>query len=158
MGEAQFGAPGTWSKGTRAVRDFLTGQVGLDIGRVVIMDGSGLSRYNAITPHHLLEALLWIKKHFCYASEFCASLPISGVDGTLYERMNDPSLKGKIRAKTGTMTGVSSLAGYIMTEEGNELVFSIMLNGFTKDDQNYKEQIEDRLCSLLVNSSRCQSR
>ena len=151
MGQVRFGAPGTWQKGSRAVREFLKNDVGIDIERIVIMDGSGLSRYNQLSPHHLIEALLWMKKQFACSSEFCASLPISGTDGTLIQRMCESHLKGKIRAKTGTMRGVSSLSGYITTSTGEELVFSILLNGFTKKNTEYKAQIEDRICAILVN-------
>jgi D-alanyl-D-alanine carboxypeptidase/D-alanyl-D-alanine-endopeptidase (penicillin-binding protein 4) len=153
MGQVRFGIPGTWKKGTRAVRDFLEKQVGLNTERIVIMDGSGMSRYNLISPHDLVSSLVWMKKQFGCASEFCASLPISGVDGSLAERMQDALLKGKIRAKPGTMTGISSLSGYATTQDGQELAFSIMLSGFTKKTEEYKTQIEDRICSVLVNSS-----
>jgi len=153
MGQVRYGAPGTWQKGTRAVRDFLEKQIGLNTERVVIMDGSGLSRYNLISPHDLVASLVWMKKQFACSSEFCASLPISGIDGTLMDRMQDPALKGKIRAKTGAMTGISSISGYATTQDGNELAFSIMLNGFTKSQEQYKTQIEDRICGVLVNHS-----
>lgn len=153
MGQMRFGAPGTWAKGTRAVRDFLVKEVGLDIERIVIRDGSGLSRYNQISPHHLVESLSWMKKQFACSSEFCASLPISGVDGGLCNRLQEPSVKGKIRAKTGMMTGISSLSGYATTRDGKDLAFSIMLNGFTKNEKEYKTQIEDKICALLANHS-----
>ncbi len=153
MGQVRFGGPGTWQKGTRAVRDFLVEQVGLDVERIVIMDGSGLSRYNLISPHHLVESLLWMKKQFSCSSEFCASLPISGIDGSLTDRMQDPSIKGKIRAKPGTMTGISSLSGYATTQDGDDLAFSIMLSGFTKSQEEYKAQIEDKICTVLVSHS-----
>lgn len=154
IGQVRFGRPGTWQKGSRAVRDFLIEQVGLDVERIVIMDGSGLSRYNQISPHHLVAALSWMKKQFGCASEFCASLPISGTDGTLYNRMQDASLKGKVRAKTGTMTGISTLSGYATTKEGEDLAFCIMLSGFTKKGEEYKEQIEDKICDVLVNHNK----
>lgn len=153
VGETKFGTPGTWTKGTRAVREFLSNQVGLDTDRVVIMDGSGLSRYNLISPHHLTEALLWMKKQFFCAAEFCASFPISGIDGTLWNRMDEPTLKGKIRAKTGMMTGVSSLSGYVTTHQGEELAFCILLSGFTNSQKDYKTKIEDKICASLVSVS-----
>jgi D-alanyl-D-alanine carboxypeptidase/D-alanyl-D-alanine-endopeptidase (penicillin-binding protein 4) len=149
IGQVHFGGQGSWQKGTRAVRDFLQQQVGLDVERIVIRDGSGLSRYNQIAPHHLIAALSYMKQQFACSAEFCASLPISGIDGSLSERMQD--VKGKIRAKPGTMTGISSLAGYATTKDGEDLAFTIMLNGFTKSEREYKTQIEDKICALLVN-------
>lgn len=150
IGEARFGAPGTWQKGSHAVRDFLTAQVGLDVERVVIMDGSGLSRYNLLSPHHFALALSWMKKQFGCSAEFCAALPIAGIDGTLAERMQEDWVKGKVRAKTGSMTGISTLSGYATLSSGEEAVFSIMLSGFTKEAKQYKAEIEDRICQLLV--------
>lgn len=153
IGQARYGSPGTWQKGTRAVRDFLVKEVGLNADRIIIRDGSGLSRYNQISPHDLVEALAWMKKQFSCASEFCASLPIAGVDGGLCNRMQETDLKGKIRAKTGVMTGISSLSGYATTQDGEDLAFSIMLSGFTKSERQYKTQIEDKICALIVNHS-----
>lgn len=148
MGEARYGAPGTWQKGSQAVREFLTQQVGLDTERVVIMDGSGLSRYNLVSPHHFVAALTWIKKQFACSAEFCAALPISGIDGSLAERMEN--VKGKVRAKPGGMTGISSLTGYATLPSGEEVAFSILLSGFTKKPKDYRSQIEDRICHLIV--------
>ena len=153
VGQVRFGTPGTWSKGTRAVRDFLTQQIGIDVERTVIMDGSGLSRYNLIAPYHIVQALQYMNKQFTCASEFCASLPISGVDGTLAMRMISPSIKGKVRAKTGSMTGVSTLCGYVTTKEGGVLAFSIMINGFTQKQEAFKAQLEDEICTLLADYS-----
>jgi serine-type D-Ala-D-Ala carboxypeptidase/endopeptidase (penicillin-binding protein 4) len=152
IGETRFGAPGTWQKGSHAMRDFLSVQVGLDIERVIIMDGSGLSRYNLLSPHHFALALAWMKKQFGCSAEFCAALPIAGIDGTLAERMQEASVKGKVRAKTGGMTGISTLSGYATLSSGEEAVFSIMLSGFTKENQQYKAEIEDRICQLLVSN------
>jgi D-alanyl-D-alanine carboxypeptidase/D-alanyl-D-alanine-endopeptidase (penicillin-binding protein 4) len=156
IGQVRYGAPGSWQKGSRAVREFLKDVVGLDTERMVILDGSGLSRYNLISPHHFIEALAWMKQQFACASEFEASFPLSGIDGSLVERMQDNSVKGKVRAKPGTMTGISSLVGFATTQEGEQLAFSILLNGFTKSNKDYKAQIEDRICSLLVNSASLQ--
>ncbi len=153
IGQVSFGAPGTWSKGTRAVREFLTKQISIDVERTVIMDGSGLSRYNLIAPYHIVQALQYMNKQFLYSSEFCASLPISGVDGSLALRMISPSIKGKVRAKTGSMTGISTICGYVTTKEGEVLAFSIMINGFTQKQEAFKAQLEDEICALLANYS-----
>jgi serine-type D-Ala-D-Ala carboxypeptidase/endopeptidase (penicillin-binding protein 4) len=154
MGQQRFGAPGTWQKGSQAVREFLAQTVGVNIDKIVIMDGCGLSRYNLISAHQFVEFLNWMNKQFSYCSEFMASLPISGTDGTLNERMTDANLKGKVRAKTGSMTGISSLSGYLTTKDGELIAFSILQNGFTGKSIRYKTQIEDEICTLLVNFSR----
>jgi D-alanyl-D-alanine carboxypeptidase/D-alanyl-D-alanine-endopeptidase (penicillin-binding protein 4) len=64
--------------------------------------------------------------------------------------MQEASVKGKVRAKTGSMTGISTLSGYATLSSGEEAVFSIMLSGFTKESHQYKAEIEDRICQLLV--------
>lgn len=147
IGEARYGKPGSWQKGSKAIRDFLSAKVGMDTQNLVVMDGSGLSRYNLISAHHFTEFLKWMNKEFSCGSEFAASLPISGTDGDLCDRMSQ--LKGKIRAKTGGMTGISSLCGYAMTKEGELLAFSIIENGFTKPSKEYRTQIEDAICDFL---------
>ncbi len=147
IGEARYGKPGNWQKGSKAVRDFLSAKVGVDTQNLVVMDGSGLSRYNLISAHHFTDFLKWMHKEFSCGSEFVASLPISGTDGHLCDRMC--KLKGKIRAKTGSMTGISSLCGYVVTKEGELLAFSIIENGFTKPAEEYRTQIEDAICAFF---------
>ncbi len=154
MGENRFGAPGTWQKGSQAVREFLAQTVGLNVEKMVIVDGSGLSRYNLVSAHHFLEFLSWMHKQFSCSSEFISSLPISGTDGSLVRRMKSGELKGKVRAKTGAMTGISSLSGYLSTKDGELLAFSILQNGFTGKVSEYKTKIEDEICAFLVNFSR----
>ncbi len=154
LGAERFGAPGTWQKGSQAMRDFLGQTVGLNVEKVVIMDGCGLSRYNLISAHHFLEFLSWMHKQFSCCNEFMASLPIAGTDGTLKRRMTATETKGKVRAKTGAMTSISSLSGYLTTKDGELLAFSILENGFAGKASQYKTQIEDEICALLVNFSR----
>ncbi len=154
MGQQRFGAPGTWKKGSQAVREFLAQTVGVNMDQIVMMDGCGLSRYNLISAHHFVEFLGWMNQQFSCCSEFMASLPISGTDGALMRRMVRSNMKGKIRAKTGSMMGISSLSGYLTTKDGELLAFSILQNGFTEKAAEHKAQIEDEICTLLVNFSR----
>ena len=154
VGEMRFGIPGTWQKGSQAVREFLSKQVGLNVEKMVLMDGCGQSRYNLISPHQFVELLSWMHSQFSSCNEFISSLPISGTDGTLIDRMQDREIKGKVRAKTGSMTGISSLSGYLTTKDGDTLAFSILQNGFIGKTEEYKRQIEDEICSFLVHFSR----
>lgn len=154
LGENRFGAPGTWQKGSQAVREFLAQSVGLNTEKMVIMDGCGLSRYNLISAHQFVEFLRWMHHQFPCCSEFMASLPISGIDGTLIKRLNHPEAKGKVRAKTGSMTGISSLTGYLTTKDGELIAFSILQNGFAGKANEYKSKIEDEICAFLSNFSR----
>ncbi len=154
MGQIVYDAPGTWQKGAKAVLSFLADRVGLDTSNLVLMDGDGQSRYNLVSPDQMVEFLKWMKEQFLFFPEFLASFPISGVDGTLRERMSDPSLKGKVRAKTGTMTGISSLAGYAMTSSGELLAFTIFINGFIKPAATYKLSLEDQILLFATQVSR----
>lgn len=78
-----------------------------------IADGSGVSVYNYISPRLLLEYLKYAYYHREIFLPFYESLPIAGVDGTLQNRMKQTKARGNVHAKTGSVTGVSSLAGYV---------------------------------------------
>ncbi|MGE0669700.1 MAG: D-alanyl-D-alanine carboxypeptidase/D-alanyl-D-alanine-endopeptidase [Parachlamydiales bacterium] len=150
IGQRTFEAPGSWQNGLEAVNSFLKDKVGIDPANTVIVDGSGLSRYNLLSPHQINALLIWVDRQCPSSAEFMASLPISGVDGTLKNRMTDPAIKGKVRAKTGSLMGVSTLAGYATTEKGEKIAFSIMMSGFTKKTSEYKLKIEDQILDLFI--------
>lgn len=151
LGQKRYGSPGSWQNGGQSVREFLTQKVGLDVENMVMFDGCGLSRYNLVSPHQVVSLLSWMQKQFKCSAEFMASLPIAGVDGTLKNRMTN--LQHNVRAKTGGMSGVSSLSGYLTTKDGDLLAFSIITNGFVKPSIDYKYQLEDKICTLLAEFS-----
>ncbi len=135
----------SWEKGRERVEAFLLENVGLNPEEMVIIDGSGLSRYNLVSPAQMIEFLKKMRSN----REFKGALPIGGKDGTLKNRMG--TIPGKVRAKTGAMTGVSSLCGYIMTDLGEELAVAIFVNGYVKEGREIKKKLEDRICQMLVN-------
>jgi D-alanyl-D-alanine carboxypeptidase/D-alanyl-D-alanine-endopeptidase (penicillin-binding protein 4) len=92
-----------------------------------IYDGSGLSRHNLVSPQQTVKLLEYLKK-VEYRKELLDSLPIGGVDGTLKMRLKDIPPGVIIRAKTGSMSGISNLAGYIELPDGDELIFTIFIN------------------------------
>ncbi len=139
---------GSYSHGSNAVRTFLNKSMQFNFPNSTLIDGSGGSRYDFVTPQQIVRLLEFITTAPT-ASYFINFLPVSGVDGTLKDRMKDPSLAGKVYAKTGSMTGVSSLAGILETRSRRRLLFSIMINGFVDSSKKYKE-LEDNLCKLLV--------
>ncbi len=102
-------------------------KAGIDTTGVVMVDGSGLSRYNLISPRQLVR-LLQVMAASPYSGYFYESLPIMSVDGTLSRRLKGSRASGLIRAKTGTMTGVRSLSGYMTTYNNENLIFSIISN------------------------------
>ena len=94
-----------------------------------IVDGSGLSRRDTISA----ETVLTVLRHMhdpTGTSPFVTALPIAGVDGTLSERMRNTPAAGNVRAKTGTMSNIRSLAGYVKTRDGETLAFVAMVNNF----------------------------
>ena len=115
-------------------------------GQYKIADGSGLSLYNYVTPELLAKLLIYAYRksgiRYLYVS-----LPIAGEDGTLKKRMNDSPAHLNVRAKTGTVTGVSSLAGYALAANNHMLVFSIINQGIMKADDG--RNFQDKVCKAL---------
>src|SRR6185503_16876174 len=114
--------------GLAVLRDFLH-QAGVGDSDLVLGDGSGLSRNDMITANATVELLTFMSKHK-YFAQFRDSLPIAGVDGTLRTRMRGTPAEGNVRAKTGSLSSVASLSGYVTTASGEHLVFSMMLNNY----------------------------
>ncbi|MGY6528611.1 MAG: D-alanyl-D-alanine carboxypeptidase/D-alanyl-D-alanine endopeptidase [Cyanobacterium sp.] len=97
-----------------------------------LRDGSGLSRQNLITPS-AVTATLQGMANTEYNNLFRQSLPIAGVDGTLRNRFQDSTAQGNFLAKTGTLTGVTALSGYLEMENYPDLVVSVMVNKSTEN-------------------------
>ncbi len=117
--------PGSWLGASRATRAWLDG-LGIDHRGLVYADGSGLSHNNRVTARLISDLLLAMHRSE-HAELWKQSLTIGGVDGTLRRRFTDTP--GRVVGKTGTLTGASSLSGYVTTDTGRELVFSILVNG-----------------------------
>ena len=113
-----------------AVIDSLAGAWGLERRALAQADGSGLSRYNLVAPDFLADLLTRMTRSPRFAV-FHAALPVAGADGTLASRMRDTPLAGNVRAKTGTLSGVRGLSGYLTTAEGERIVFSTIVNHHT---------------------------
>ena len=146
LGNKIFNEPGSWQNGKRALDNFLKENLFLESNQIKIVDGSGLSRYNLISPDQAIKLLIWAHGQ-CYFAKFLKSLPISAIDGTLEKRMSE--IPGKVKAKTATMGGVSALSGYIESDD-DTLIFSILNNGYIQ--QTCKLEIEDAICKILVNA------
>jgi len=123
---------GSWSDGIAAVRAELD-RLGIDVAGLSIVDGSGLSYENRVTPRVLVSALRAATASFDFGAEFVAALPIAAADGTLEKRT--VAAADRVRAKTGLLTRVTSLSGYALSADGQPLVFSILVNGFTGSDE-----------------------
>lgn len=130
---------------TTAIKDYYS----IDLSKAVIDDGIGLSRYNLISPRQLSELLISIYKDPSISSCFMNSLAQNGHEGDLQKRLTDEPFLGKIKAKTGSMTGLSSLAGYLTTSKGDLLSFVIFVNGFSGPSQFYRD-FQDQCCRILM--------
>ncbi|GAB2999788.1 D-alanyl-D-alanine carboxypeptidase/D-alanyl-D-alanine-endopeptidase [Amycolatopsis acidiphila] len=122
---------GSWATGlTKLRQDFPT--FGVDPAQLLMVDGSGLSRMDEVSPDELADALLAVRGKPWF-QEFYNALPVAGnpdrmVGGTLSTRMVGTPAAGKVHAKTGSMTGVSALSGYVTAADGEQLVFSMVSN------------------------------
>ncbi|MGD8189925.1 D-alanyl-D-alanine carboxypeptidase/D-alanyl-D-alanine endopeptidase [Brevibacillus ginsengisoli] len=113
-----------------------------------MVDGSGLTRYNQISTRHIASVLEGMSKEPTFQTYY-DSLPIAGVDGTLKSRLKGTPAEKNAHAKTGSMTGVNSLSGYVTTRSGEKLVFSIILNGYTEND-DVLTAIQDQIVTVLA--------
>jgi D-alanyl-D-alanine carboxypeptidase/D-alanyl-D-alanine-endopeptidase (penicillin-binding protein 4) len=141
---AEFSGSGTEEAGLQVIREFLV-ETGVETKGISLMDGSGLSRANLLTPRFQTSLLLFLstRPHF---DLFLSTLAVSGTDGTLRNRLS--SERGVIHAKTGTLSGVSSLSGYMTTKSGRNLAFSIFAN-FRASVGRIRKTI-DEICGLFV--------
>ncbi|MGK7924904.1 MAG: D-alanyl-D-alanine carboxypeptidase/D-alanyl-D-alanine-endopeptidase [Spirulina sp.] len=121
--------------------------LGVDAYGYQLADGSGLSRHNFLSPEAIVQTLQGIARS-PQGEIYRASLPVAGVSGTLKNRFNNTVVREMMQAKTGTMTGVSALSGYLEVPEYQPLVFSIILN---QSDRSVREQREaiDRIVLAL---------
>lgn len=133
--------------GLDVVRNFLR-QAGVTDTDLVLSDGSGLSRNDMITANATVQLLTFMTRHK-YFTEFREALPIAGVDGTLRSRMRGTPAEGNVRAKTGTLSSVASLGGYVTTASGERLVFSMMLNNYPNVSVVRRDSI-DAIAVLLA--------
>lgn len=116
----------TGESGLKELKTVLT-QLGVNPNSYILADGSGLSRHNLITPEALVETLRFMANSPA-ASIYRASLPVAGESGTLKNRFNITPNRVILQGKTGTMSGVSALSGYIEVPNYEPLVFSIIVN------------------------------
>jgi len=104
---------------------------GIPADSIVMRDGSGLSRYNYVTTNSIVTMLTHMWKNDALRGPFAAALPVAAHDGTLSSRMKNTWLDSHVQAKTGTISNVRSLSGYLETKSGERIVFSIIGNHFT---------------------------
>ncbi len=140
---------GNWDNGLTAMKTFLQDIVKMDTTTLNLADGSGVSRYNYSSPAHFVQLLSWAYHQQTIRSNLLSTLSIGGWDGTLKDRMETHEV-GRVHAKTGTLSGVSCLSGYVFTKSGEALAFSILMNGYVGSSVPYRN-LQDRIVAILSN-------
>ncbi len=144
------GGPVNWNSAQALIKTFLQQQTGIDFTQATFTDGSGLSRYNLVTPQQTISLLMFLYQRFPLAYEYIAALPVSGRDGTLQKRFKTPEQQGFIRAKTGTLTGMNSLSGYMYTTNGHTLAFALFINRLPGSNAGPGRPLLDALCAYFL--------
>ncbi|MCK9210085.1 MAG: D-alanyl-D-alanine carboxypeptidase/D-alanyl-D-alanine-endopeptidase [Ignavibacteriaceae bacterium] len=142
---------GTAARGIEAVKSVLN-SIGINTDYMEIVDGSGLSRLNLISPNQITVLLNYMYKSDVF-TYFYNSLPVGGVDGTMANRVRKTRAQNNVRAKTGYINGVRSISGYIFTGDKEPIVFSIIVNNFTVPVV-LADNLQDLICIRLASFKR----
>ncbi len=138
---------GSVEAGLDELKSFLS-QAAIEPDGYSINDGSGLARLNLVSPATVVKLL-----RYMYDSpareNFLSMLPIGGQDGTLNTRFLDPSIAGRIHAKTGSLAHVSALSGYAQRRQGDWIAFSILVNNYNGATSEIRAAM-DRICALIL--------
>lgn len=151
MGHQYTGREGSAEDGVLVIMGYLKA-CGIPSENLRIADGSGMSHYNLSNAETIVQLLAAVYRDKAIYQEFVNSLPVAGRDGTLVRRMKGTPAEGKLRAKTGSLKGISTLAGYTETADGEPLAFAVMIENFTGPAQRIRD-IQDRIAVLLSTAS-----
>jgi D-alanyl-D-alanine carboxypeptidase/D-alanyl-D-alanine-endopeptidase (penicillin-binding protein 4) len=143
--------------GTCAMRAFL-GRIGISNTEAMFDDGSGLSRQDLVTPAATVKLLAWIARQ-PFARVLRDALPVAGIDGTLQRRMRGSAATDNVQAKTGTLTHVYTLSGFVTSAAGQRLAFSLMLNRYQRPTDAFGRNVQpspqsdlDAVATMLAES------
>ncbi len=148
---AECKGTGDAAHGAEVVKEVMAG-FGVDPEVINMVDGSGLSRLDMVTPKAVVALLRGMRRHPA-GGVFFDSLPIAGVDGTIRSRMRGTAAENNVRAKTGFIGHVRSLSGYVRTADQEELAFSMIANNYTAPT-SLANSLQDLVCERLANFSR----
>jgi D-alanyl-D-alanine carboxypeptidase/D-alanyl-D-alanine-endopeptidase (penicillin-binding protein 4) len=131
-------------------------ELGVNPESYLLVDGSGLSRQNLVSPSAIVQTLMQISKR-PESTIYRQSLPVAGVSGTLKNRFKNTEVENNLQAKTGTLTGASALSGYLQLANNETLVFSIIVNQSDRDGASLRQTIDEIILvtftkSLLVSA------
>jgi serine-type D-Ala-D-Ala carboxypeptidase/endopeptidase (penicillin-binding protein 4) len=138
---------GSFEAGLEELKIFLA-EAGIDAAAYNILDGSGLSRLNLVTPAAVMKLL-----RYMYSSpereNWIGMLPVSALDGTLSSRFGETAAAGRVHAKTGTLSHVTALSGYLQRPDESWVAFSILVNNYNGRAAEVRG-VMDRICTLLL--------
>ncbi len=146
-GRLQYPREIKFKDAAKYLQNFVSRKFGMFSASFNIVDGSGLSMYDMCSPQFMVDMLSLIYKDQDLFKIMYKSLPISGVDGTLKTRLGNKTTLNKVHAKTGSVTGSCTLAGYIHTADGRDLAFCIMNEGAIKMPPS--RSVQDKICTVL---------
>lgn len=130
LGAEVKGPPGSFDKGVDVVEEVLEKEFSIPRGSYVMRNGSGLNDTNRFSAHQLNRLLKGMYDRFPLAPEYLSSLGIAGKDGTLRFRFEGSEAVGRLRAKTGTLHGITALSGYVQAVSGEKFAFSVVVNDY----------------------------
>jgi serine-type D-Ala-D-Ala carboxypeptidase/endopeptidase (penicillin-binding protein 4) len=140
---------GSNDKGTDIIKQFWQSK-GINTEGFFMLDGSGLSPRNGITPYQLVSMLRTVSADNVWFTPFFNSLPEAGTTGTMKGMFRSyPSVFGRLRAKSGTISRVRAYSGYATTLEGRQIVFSILLNNFTCSQNEIRKRLEKFMAEIV---------
>jgi D-alanyl-D-alanine carboxypeptidase/D-alanyl-D-alanine-endopeptidase (penicillin-binding protein 4) len=146
---ARFCGEGTWEAGTRVVNDFLVRRVGWQRDHFRVVDGSGMARGNSVSARQITALLQYMFRQR-WGVEYVRSLPFSGEpEASLHRRLTSSPYRGNVFAKTGTISGVSTLSGYVKGRSGRLYAFSVLVNG---SGAGNGRTIQDRVVQVVVDN------
>jgi D-alanyl-D-alanine carboxypeptidase/D-alanyl-D-alanine-endopeptidase (penicillin-binding protein 4) len=138
---ARYGEQGSWREGVGVVRAHLVNEVGVDSLDIASRDGSGLSAYNLVTPRALVGILreMYLGPH---AAAYRSAMAEPGEEDSTLERRLE-GLEGRVFAKTGSISNVNSLSGYLVRDNGQEVIFSILTNASGLPASQVRQAIDE---------------
>ena len=143
---------GSWEAGLGVMED-VAGTLGVDTDTILLRDGSGMSHVNLIPTNEISQLLFGVRSKEWFNS-YINALPVAGnaerfVGGTLRNRMKETAAQENVKAKTGSLTAVSALSGYVTTKDQEPLIFSIVIN----NDLTSVTAIEDAIALAIAEHS-----
>ena len=151
IGRIYSGNQGSWDNGLNTIKLFLNDSIGIDTTTLKIVDGSGLSRYNYSNADHFVKLLTWSYNNKNIRDKFLNTFAIGGKDGTLADRFGNKATDVNIIAKTGSLSAVSCLSGYIFSEDKDPLAFSILMNGYAAHSKPFHD-LQDKIVNTLADT------